>query len=99
MRLDGKIGMVLCTGASMKKDLNDLVAFMAVARERNFTRAAAQIGVSQSALSRTVRALEKRLGLPLLTRTTRSVSLTDAGQRLVDTIEPRLAEIDAELDS
>jgi len=83
----------------MKKDLNDLVAFMAVARERNFTRAAAQIGVSQSALSRTVRALEERLGLPLLTRTTRSVSLTDAGQRLVDTIEPRLAEIDAELDS
>jgi DNA-binding transcriptional LysR family regulator len=83
----------------MKEDLNDLTAFLAVARERNFTRAAAQIGVSQSALSRTVRALEQRMGLALLTRTTRSVSLTDAGERLVSTIAPRLEEIDAELDS
>ncbi|WP_233852982.1 LysR family transcriptional regulator [Paraburkholderia sp. HD33-4] len=83
----------------MKEDLNDLVAFLAVARERNFTRAAAQIGVSQSALSRTVRGLEERMGLPLLMRTTRSVSLTDAGERLVSAIEPRLEEIEAELDS
>jgi DNA-binding transcriptional LysR family regulator len=65
------------------------------ARERNFTRAAAQIGVSQSALSRTVLALERRIGLPLLTRTTRSVSLTEAGERLVSAVGPRLAEIDA----
>jgi DNA-binding transcriptional LysR family regulator len=83
----------------MTENLNDLVAFVAVARERNFTRAAAQIGVSQSALSRTVRALERRIGLPLLMRTTRSVSLTDAGERLVSAIEPRLSEINAELES
>jgi DNA-binding transcriptional LysR family regulator len=83
----------------MSENLNDLVAFAAVARERNFTRAAAQIGVSQSALSRTVRALERRIGLPLLTRTTRSVSLTEAGERLVSAIGPRLAEIDAEIES
>ncbi|MEM5316490.1 LysR family transcriptional regulator [Paraburkholderia sp. JHI869] len=83
----------------MKEDLNDLVAFLVVAREHNFTRAAAQIGVSQSALSRTVRGLEERMGLPLLTRTTRKVSLTDAGERLVSVIEPRLEEIEAELDS
>ncbi|PJX22229.1 LysR family transcriptional regulator [Advenella sp. S44] len=82
----------------MKENLNDLLAFLSVARERNFTRAAAQIGVSQSALSRTVQALEKHIGMPLLTRTTRSVSLTDAGEQLVSTIAPRLAEIDAEID-
>jgi DNA-binding transcriptional LysR family regulator len=81
------------------ENLNDLVAFMAVARERNFTRAAVQLGVSQSALSRTIRALEERMGLPLLMRTTRSVSLTDAGNRLVSTIEPRLTEIGSELES
>ena len=61
---------------------NDLLAFLAVARERSFTRAAAQLGVSQSALSHTIRALEKRLGLRLLTRTTRNVSATEAGERL-----------------
>ena len=83
----------------MKEDLNDLVAFIAVARERNFTRAAAQIGMSQSALSRTVSALETRMGAPLLMRTTRSVSLTDVGERLVAAIEPRLADIRAEFES
>ncbi|MEK6294300.1 MAG: LysR family transcriptional regulator, partial [Paraburkholderia tropica] len=83
----------------MNEDLNDLAAFIAVARERNFTRAAAQIGVSQSALSRTVRALETKMGIPLLMRTTRSVSLTDIGERLVAAIEPHLADIRAELES
>lgn len=79
------------------ENFNDLVAFMVVARERNFTRAAAQLGVSQSALSRTVRALEERMGLPLLTRTTRSVSPTGAGERLIASVGPRLEEINAEL--
>lgn len=78
-------------------DLNDIVAFLAVARERSFTRAAAQLGVSQSALSQTVRGLEGRLGLRLLTRTTRSVAPTEAGERLVRAAGPRLEEIDAEL--
>lgn len=83
----------------MKEDFNDLVGFMNVARERNFTRAAAQLGVSQSALSRTVAGLEKRIGLQLLTRTTRSVSLTDAGERLLAAIAPRFQEIEAEVES
>src|SRR5579862_8295827 len=78
-------------------NFNDLLAFLAVARERNFTRAAAQLGVSQSALSHTIRGLEERLGLRLLTRTTRSVSPTEAGERLLRTLEPRFEEIDAEL--
>ncbi|WP_019143343.1 LysR family transcriptional regulator [Noviherbaspirillum massiliense] len=82
-----------------RENLNDLLAFMAVARERNFTRAAAKLGVSQSALSRTVRALEERMGLLLLTRTTRSVSPTEAGQRLLAAIAPKLDEINAELDA
>lgn len=77
--------------------LDDIVAFLAVARERNFTRAAAQLGVSQSALSQTVRGLEARLGLRLLTRTTRSVSPTEAGERLLRTAGPRIEEIEAEL--
>ena len=80
-----------------RENINDLLAFLAVAREGSFTRAAAKIGVSQSALSHTVRALETRLGLRLLTRTTRSVAPTEAGQRLMETIGPRLDEIDAEL--
>jgi len=83
----------------MKQDLNTLAAFMAVAQERNFTRAAAQLGVSQSALSRTVRGLEDEMGMPLLVRTTRSVALTDAGERLLAAIEPRLADIRAEVES
>jgi DNA-binding transcriptional LysR family regulator len=77
--------------------LDDLVAFVAVARERSFTKAAAKLGVSQSALSHTIRALETRLGIRLLTRTTRSVSPTEAGERLLHTVAPRLEEIDAEL--
>src|SRR5947209_2224564 len=80
-----------------RESINDLVAFLAVARERNFTRAAAKLGVSQSALSHTIRDLEARLGVRLLTRTTRSVSPTQAGERLLHTIGPRLDEIDAEL--
>src|ERR687884_68556 len=78
-------------------NLNDLIAFLAVARERSFTRAAAKLGVSQSALSHTIRGLEERLGLRLLTRTTRSVAPTEAGERLLRTVGPRLDEIDAEL--
>ncbi|WP_028223998.1 LysR family transcriptional regulator [Paraburkholderia ferrariae] len=81
------------------QDLNDLLALMAVARERSFTRAAAQLGVSQSALSRTVRALEQKMGLLLLTRTTRSVAPTEAGQRLLDAVGPRIDEIAAELET
>ena len=82
-----------------RANINDLIAFVAVARERNFTRAAAQLGVSQSALSHTVRGLEERLGLRLLTRTTRSVAPTQAGERLLRNIGPRLEEIEAELDA
>src|SRR5882757_3822292 len=77
--------------------INDLIAFLAVARERSFTRAAAQLGVSQSALSHTIRSLEERLGLRLLTRTTRSVSPTEAGERILRTAGPRLEEIEVEL--
>jgi DNA-binding transcriptional LysR family regulator len=80
-----------------RENLNDLVAFLAVARERSFTRAAAQLGVSQSALSHTVRELEARLGVRLLTRTTRSVAPTAAGERLLRTVGPRFDEIEAEL--
>src|SRR6266567_2485837 len=79
--------------------LDDLLAFVAVGRDRSFTKAAAKMGVSQSALSHTVRALEERLGVRLLTRTTRSVSPTEVGERLLRTIGPRLDEIDAELTS
>jgi len=82
-----------------RANINDLIAFVAVARERNFTRAAARLGVSQSALSHTVRGLEERLGLRLLTRTTRSVAPTQAGERLLRNIGPRLEEIEAELDA
>src|ERR1700674_3500314 len=78
-----------------RENFNDLLAFIAVARERSFTRAAAQLGVSQSALSHTIRALETRLGLRLLTRTTRSVAPTEAGQRLLQTVAPRFEEIEA----
>jgi DNA-binding transcriptional LysR family regulator len=79
--------------------LNDLLAFVAVARERSFTKAAAKLGVSQSALSHTVRGLEERLGLRLLTRTTRSVAPTQAGERLYHSVGPRFAEIEAEVAS
>lgn len=78
-------------------NLNDIVAFLTVAREQSFTRAAAKLGVSQSALSQTVRGLEQRLGLRLLTRTTRSVSPTDAGERLMERVGPRFEEIQLEI--
>ena len=78
-------------------ELNDLNAFLAVARERSFTKAAAKLGVTQSALSQTVRTLEARLGLRLLSRTTRSVSPTEAGERLLRNVGPRLVEIEEEL--
>jgi DNA-binding transcriptional LysR family regulator len=77
--------------------LDNLAAFLAVGRERSFTKAAAKLGVSQSALSHTIRELEARLGVRLLTRTTRSVSPTEAGERLLLNAGPRLEEIDAEL--
>ncbi len=77
--------------------LDDLLAFVAIGRERSFTKAAAKLGVSQSALSHTIRELEARLGVRLLTRTTRSVAPTDAGERLLQTLAPRFEEIDAVL--
>src|SRR5207245_762233 len=80
-------------------NLDDLLAFVAVGRERSFTKAAAKLGVSQSALSHTIRELEARLGVRLLTRTTRSVSPTEAGERLLRTLAPRFDEIEAELAS
>ncbi len=80
-----------------RDDLADLAAFLAVAEERSFTRAAAKLGTSQSALSHTVRRLEESLGLRLLTRTTRSVAPTEAGDRLIETLRPSFDEIDAKL--
>lgn len=77
--------------------LDDLLAFVAIGRERSFTKAAARLGVSQSALSHTMRELEARLGVRLLTRTTRSVAPTQAGERLLQTLGPHFEEIDAEL--
>jgi DNA-binding transcriptional LysR family regulator len=82
-----------------REHFNNLIAFLAVAREQSFTRAAAKLGVSQSALSHAIRGLEARLGLRLLTRTTRSVSPTEAGERLIQTLGPRLDEIEAELEA
>src|SRR5271167_991766 len=80
-------------------NLDDLVAFVAVGRERSFTKAAAKLGVSQSALSHTIRELEARLGVRLLTRTTRSVSPTEAGERLLHSLGPRFEEIESELEA
>lgn len=79
------------------ENFNDLAAFAAVANQRSFTRAAAKLRVSPSALSQTIRNLEERLGMRLLTRTTRSVATTEAGERLLRTIAPRFEEIEAEL--
>ena len=76
---------------------NDLQAFLAVARERSFTRAAGKLGVSQSALSHTIRALEERLGVRLLARTTRSVAPTEAGERVLQSLGPRFDDIDWEI--
>jgi DNA-binding transcriptional LysR family regulator len=83
----------------VRRNLNDLLAFVTVAREGSFTRAAAALGVTQSALSQTIRALEERLQIRLLTRTTRSVSPTPAGERLMQAIGNRFDEIEAELDA
>src|SRR5213593_3021540 len=82
-----------------RENLNDLLAFLAVARDRSFTKSAAKLGVSRSALSHTLRGLEARLGLRLLTRTTRSVSPTAAGERLINAVGHRIEEIEAELDA
>src|SRR5678815_4592533 len=82
-----------------RENFNDILAFLAVARERSFTRAAAKLGVSQSALSHTVSGLEARLGIRLLTRTTRSVAPTAAGERLLASLGHRVEEIEAELDA
>src|SRR5207249_11672007 len=81
-----------------RENLNDLLAFLAVARDRSFTKSAAKLGVSRSALSHTLRGLEARLGLRLLTRTTRSVAPTAAGERLLETTGHRIEEIEAELE-
>lgn len=82
-----------------KRNFNDLLAFVTVAREGGFTRAAAVLGVTQSALSQTIRALEARLEIRLLMRTTRSVSPTEAGERLVQAIGHRFEEIESEVDA
>jgi DNA-binding transcriptional LysR family regulator len=80
-----------------RDNISDILVFLEVARERSFTRAAAKLGMTQSALSHTIRALETRLGVRLLTRTTRSVSPTEAGERLIQNVGPRLEEIEAEI--
>lgn len=80
-----------------RENLDDLYAFLAVAQERSFTRAAARLGVSQSTLSHTVRELERRLGVRLLTRTTRSVAPTEAGERLLHSVGPKLEDIAQDL--
>ncbi|MBY3314822.1 LysR family transcriptional regulator [Rhizobium laguerreae] len=81
----------------LRENVNDLLAFLAVARERSFTKAAAKLGMSQSGLSHIVRGLEERLGVRLLTRTTRSVAPTPEGEHLLKTIGPRFEEIEGEL--
>lgn len=80
-----------------REHYSDLLALMAVAEERSFTRAAARLGISQSMLSHTIRGLEARLGVRLLTRTTRSVSVTEAGERLLTVVAPRFRDIETEL--
>jgi DNA-binding transcriptional LysR family regulator len=82
-----------------RENVSDLLAFLAVARERSFTKAGKKLGISQSALSHTIRGLEERLGLRLLTRTTRSVSPTEAGDRLLASVGSRFEEIEAELEA
>lgn len=83
----------------MRENYNDLHSFLTVAREQSFTRAAAQLGVSPSALSHTMRGLEERLRLRLLTRTTRSVTLTEAGERLFNSLLPKFEEISADIEA
>jgi transcriptional regulator, LysR family len=82
----------------LKENFNELQLFLAVARERSFTKAAGKLGVSQSALSHAMKALEARLNIRLLTRTTRSVAPTEAGERIIACLEPRLSELDEELE-
>src|SRR5258707_553990 len=82
-----------------REDAGDLLAFLAVAKERSFTRAAAKLGMTQSALSQIIRNLEERVGIRLLNRTTRSVTPTQAGERLFLSLGPKFTEIDAELTS
>src|SRR3974390_3466139 len=80
-----------------REDASDLLSFLALARERNFTRAAAKLGMTQSALSQIIRNLEERLGVRLLNRTTRSVTPTQAGERLFLSVGPKFTEMDADL--
>ncbi|WP_263064335.1 LysR family transcriptional regulator [Dickeya dadantii] len=82
----------------LKENFSDLISFRMVAQEKSFTRAAAKLGISQSALSHAMRSLEERLGIRLLTRTTRSVSLTEAGERLLGNISPSLNELEFALE-
>jgi DNA-binding transcriptional LysR family regulator len=81
----------------LKNSFDDLIAFLAIARERSFTKASAQLGVSPSALSHVMKALEARLGIRLLTRTTRSVTPTEAGERLIHSLAPMFDRINGEL--
>ncbi|SES26124.1 LysR family transcriptional regulator [Rhizobium sp. NFR03] len=81
-----------------REDLNDMLWFLAVAEERSFTKAAAKLGTSQSTISHTIKKLEARMGLRLLTRTTRSVAPTEAGERLIRSLAPRLEELETEID-
>jgi DNA-binding transcriptional LysR family regulator len=85
------------SGRMPSNDFNDLMAFLAVARERSFTKAAAKLGVVQSTLSHTIKRLETQMGLRLLTRTTRSVGLTEAGERLQQSLAPRIEEIERDI--
>lgn len=80
-----------------RQDFNDLLWFLAVAEERSFTRAAAKLGVAQSTLSHAIKQLEARMGLRLLSRTTRSVATTEAGERLKNALSPRISEIETEI--
>ena len=82
-----------------REDFNDLLWFLALAEDRSFTKAAAKLGITQSTLSHTIKRLETRLGLRLLTRTTRSVSLTEAGERLFNALLPRITAIRGELEA
>lgn len=80
-----------------KQDFNDLLWFLAVAKERSFTKAAAKLGIAQSTLSHTIKRLESQMGIRLLTRTTRSVGLTEAGERLRQSLAPRIEDIEADI--
>lgn len=82
-----------------REDLNDLLWFMAVAQDRSFTKAAARLGTSQSTLSHTIKQLEARMGLRLLTRTTRSVAPTEVGERLLRSLAPRIEDLETDIDS